>query len=94
MEYFEVDTTVKTVYKLFYQNVHKEPGELLDNKSGLLFSFLSSSYFDYIFSDSLLFHQQTLQVAAKKMPASCVDLFGLDPKLLEALMPFQHEGVW
>ncbi|KAK7076921.1 SWI/SNF-related matrix-associated actin-dependent regulator of chromatin subfamily A-like protein 1, partial [Halocaridina rubra] len=39
------------------------------------------------------FVRKTLQAADKQMPSSCVDLFGLDPKLLDALMPFQHEGV-
>lgn len=39
------------------------------------------------------FVRKTLETAAKQMPASCVDLFGLDPKLLDSLMPFQQEGV-
>ncbi|KAK4290027.1 hypothetical protein Pmani_037046 [Petrolisthes manimaculis] len=40
------------------------------------------------------FVRKVLQSSEKQVPASCIDLFGLDPKLLEALMPFQHDGVW
>nr|XP_027224886.1 SWI/SNF-related matrix-associated actin-dependent regulator of chromatin subfamily A-like protein 1 [Penaeus vannamei] len=40
------------------------------------------------------FVRRILKAAQTEIPASCVDLFGLDPKLLDALMPFQHEGVW
>ncbi|XP_042877338.1 SWI/SNF-related matrix-associated actin-dependent regulator of chromatin subfamily A-like protein 1 [Penaeus japonicus] len=39
------------------------------------------------------FVRRILRSAETEIPASCVDLFGLDPKLLDALMPFQHEGV-
>ncbi|XP_069988944.1 SWI/SNF-related matrix-associated actin-dependent regulator of chromatin subfamily A-like protein 1 [Penaeus vannamei] len=39
------------------------------------------------------FVRRILKAAQTEIPASCVDLFGLDPKLLDALMPFQHEGV-
>ncbi|KAK3869322.1 hypothetical protein Pcinc_025369 [Petrolisthes cinctipes] len=40
------------------------------------------------------FVRKVLQSLERQVPASCIDLFGLDPKLLEALMPFQHDGVW
>lgn len=39
------------------------------------------------------FVRKTLASITQQVPASCVDLFGLDPKLLDALMPFQHDGV-
>lgn len=34
-----------------------------------------------------------VEAAAKKVPADYIDLFGLDSRLLDALMPFQTEGV-
>ncbi|XP_068223062.1 SWI/SNF-related matrix-associated actin-dependent regulator of chromatin subfamily A-like protein 1 [Palaemon carinicauda] len=39
------------------------------------------------------FVRKTLESVAKQMPSSSVDLFGLDPKLLDSLMPFQQDGV-
>nr|XP_045583792.1 SWI/SNF-related matrix-associated actin-dependent regulator of chromatin subfamily A-like protein 1 [Procambarus clarkii]XP_045583793.1 SWI/SNF-related matrix-associated actin-dependent regulator of chromatin subfamily A-like protein 1 [Procambarus clarkii]XP_045583794.1 SWI/SNF-related matrix-associated actin-dependent regulator of chromatin subfamily A-like protein 1 [Procambarus clarkii]XP_045583795.1 SWI/SNF-related matrix-associated actin-dependent regulator of chromatin subfamily A-like len=39
------------------------------------------------------FVRKALASVTQQVPASCVDLFGLDPKLLDSLMPFQHDGV-
>ncbi|XP_050712346.1 SWI/SNF-related matrix-associated actin-dependent regulator of chromatin subfamily A-like protein 1 isoform X2 [Eriocheir sinensis] len=36
---------------------------------------------------------KALEASAKKVPADCIDLMGLDARLLDALMPFQAEGV-
>lgn len=41
----------------------------------------------------VLFVVQALEASAKKVPADCIDLMGLDARLLDALMPFQAEGV-
>ncbi|XP_071549653.1 SWI/SNF-related matrix-associated actin-dependent regulator of chromatin subfamily A-like protein 1 [Panulirus ornatus] len=39
------------------------------------------------------FVRKALKSVSQQVPASCVDLFGLEPRLLDALMPFQHDGV-